>query len=263
MTSIATCWKITRTDGVIYAFTDHDRDLDIDGVIYESSAGFVPSSIQRTVDTQTDNQQFVGVIDNEKLDAFELRTGKFDASRIEVIEADWSTSSKVRTLYKGFLGPIEVAGSQYRATAYSIEAELQKPIGRTIKLRCDANLGDDRCGYSLTPDNVTVASVINSMSFADTSLTAADGSYNDGKITWSSGMNSGLTFDVKRYIAISSTIELYEPMPSPAQTGDTALIYRGCDKTLETCRDVFGNVVNFQGFPQLPGVKDLIGGSVA
>jgi hypothetical protein len=34
VTLVATCWKITRRDGVIQGFIDHVRHLEVDGVIY-------------------------------------------------------------------------------------------------------------------------------------------------------------------------------------------------------------------------------------
>jgi uncharacterized phage protein (TIGR02218 family) len=42
-------------------------------------------------------------------------------------------------------------------------------------------------------------------------------------------------------------------MPRPIQAGDTFSITAGCDKRFETCRDRFSNVVNFGGFPHMPG----------
>jgi uncharacterized phage protein (TIGR02218 family) len=42
-------------------------------------------------------------------------------------------------------------------------------------------------------------------------------------------------------------------MPRPIEVGDTFDITAGCDKRLETCRDRFSNVVNFGGFPHMPG----------
>jgi hypothetical protein len=32
VTTLATCWQITHRDGVVLGFTDHDRDLEVDGV---------------------------------------------------------------------------------------------------------------------------------------------------------------------------------------------------------------------------------------
>ena len=34
VTTLATCWRITRTDGLVFRFTDHDRDLAADGEVY-------------------------------------------------------------------------------------------------------------------------------------------------------------------------------------------------------------------------------------
>ena len=119
-----------------------------------------------------------------------------------------------------------MAGNQYSATLTSMEAELEKPIGRTIQLRCDADLGDTRCGYSLTADSCTVTTVNSRLSFIDSSLTAADDYYNGGKVTWLTGNNAGLTFDIKRYVSSSDTIELYEPTPYAIQVGDTCSLYR-------------------------------------
>lgn len=263
MTTLATCWKLTRKDAAIFAFTDHDLDLTVSGTTYESAVGFVPSAVERSTELQADNQVLTGIIDSSTLSAAELRTGKFEGARVEVIEVDWTTQAKVRTLYAGFLGKVDIVGNQYSATALSLESELVKSIGRIVGLRCDADLGDARCGFSLTSDSLSVTSVASRLSFVDTALTAADGYYANGKVTWLTGSNAGLTFDIKRYIAATDTIELFEPTPYAIQVGDTGNLFRGCDKTIETCRDSFSNLNNFRGFPYLPGVKDLVSGNAS
>ena len=262
MTTLSTCWKLTRNDATVYAFTDHDADLVIGGVTYQSAVGFAPSAVERTIDLTADNQKLTGIIDSVTLTPGDLRTGKFDGARVEIIEVDWSTQTKERTLLVGFLGTVTLVDNQYTAELTSLESELAKPIGRTVALRCDANLGDARCGFSLSSDSVTVTTGGGALSFIDTGLTADDAYYNGGKITWLTGDNAGLTFDVKRYVAASDTVELFEPTPYTIAVGDTANIFRGCDRTFETCRDTFDNVENFRGFPHVPGVKDLISGKV-
>jgi len=32
--SICTCWKLTRRDGVIFGFADHDSDITFDSIVY-------------------------------------------------------------------------------------------------------------------------------------------------------------------------------------------------------------------------------------
>ena len=263
-TTLTTCVKITRRDTTVEGYTAHDQQLTVSGVDYEPSAGFFPSAAERTSSMRPDNQEILGIIDSVNLSEGDLLAGVYDGARVEIFVVDWTdtASGPVGYLLVGFLGSVTVVGSQYRVEFVSIESELQKPLGRVIALRCDADLGDARCGYTLVADSGTVTSVTPSTAkrvFIDTSLTAADGHYDGGAVTWTSGPNSGRTMDVKTYTAAADTVELYEPMPDAIAAGHAYDITQGCDKVFSTCRDTFSNEVNFRGFPFVPGVSDLIG----
>ena len=39
VTTLATCWRVTRTDGAVFGFTDHDRDLVVSSVTYAAASG--------------------------------------------------------------------------------------------------------------------------------------------------------------------------------------------------------------------------------
>jgi len=80
--------------------------------------------------------------------------------------------------------------------------------------------------------------------------------YQNGLVTWLTGLNTGLKMEVKRY-AIGS-LELFEAMPYTVAMGDTYTVSAGCDKQLSTCRDRFANVINFRGEPHLPGNDALM-----
>ena len=261
MTTLATCWKITRRDEFVEGYTSHDKDLTVGGVTYLSSAGYAPSAIERGSSMHADNQQVVGIIDSDSLSADDLRSGIYDGARVEVLLVDWATSTQVTKLLAGHFGSVKIEGNQYSVDLQSIEGELAKPIGRTYGTRCDADLGDARCGYSLSADSGAVASVTMAKRvFVDTGRSEADGYYDGGKVIWTSGANAGRTMDVKKYTLSTQTIELFEPMASGIAASDTYDLYRGCDKTFETCRDTFSNSVNFRGFPYIPGISDLISG---
>ena len=49
------------------------------------------------------------------------------------------------------------------------------------------------------------------------------------------------------------TIELWQPVRQPLSAGQTFVVTAGCDKHLTTCRTKFSNVINFRGFPHMPG----------
>jgi hypothetical protein len=72
-----------------------------------------------------------------------------------------------------------------------------------------------------------------------------------GRITMTSGTNSGLQKRVLGYTPATSTVVLDYPFPFPVNAGDGYTIYAGCDKQMSTCTN-FGNLVNYGGFPYIP-----------
>ena len=48
-------------------------------------------------------------------------------------------------------------------------------------------------------------------------------------------------------------IELWAPLRATIAPGDGLRLIAGCDKRFETCRVKFDNLLNFQGFPDIPG----------
>jgi uncharacterized phage protein (TIGR02218 family) len=263
VTALCTCWKIARLDSVAEGYTDHDRTLVIDGVTYRPASGFAPSAVERSIELRADNQQIVGVIDSDWLSESDLRSGVYTGARVTTFLVDWSTSTAVYTLLVGHLGRVSITDGQYSVELVSLEQELSKPLGRTAQVRCDADLGDTRCGVSVSATAGVVSAVIVSRRvIEDTARVEADGHFNGGRVTWTMGANKGRSMDVKRYVASTQTIELSEPMPSDIILGDTYEITPGCDKTFETCRDVFLNHERFRGLPYLPGTTNLAGNNL-
>jgi uncharacterized phage protein (TIGR02218 family) len=56
-----------------------------------------------------------------------------------------------------------------------------------------------------------------------------------------------------RFAGKDRVVELWEPMRGVLEAGTVVRLTAGCDKRSETCSAKFANVVNFQGFPDLPG----------
>jgi len=79
-----------------------------------------------------------------------------------------------------------------------------------------------------------------------------------GLLTWTSGRNSGLSKEVDLYTYVGSIIVLVDKMPFTIEVGDEYIVNKGCDKLLFTCKRKFENVLNFGGFPHLPGEDILL-----
>jgi hypothetical protein len=46
VTTLARCWRLTRRDGVVMGFTDHDGDLAFDAVVHRARSGLEPSEAE-------------------------------------------------------------------------------------------------------------------------------------------------------------------------------------------------------------------------
>lgn len=80
--------------------------------------------------------------------------------------------------------------------------------------------------------------------------------FQNGLVTWITGLNAGLAAEVKLYSI--GYLELFQPMPYTVAVGDTYTVNAGCDKQLTTCIGRFSNVVNFRGFPHIPGMDQMM-----
>ena len=255
---------ITRRDAMVYRYTMHDRDLIVGGNLYKSLVGVTPTNIERDTTLQANNMALELLINDAEIAELELRSGRFAGARFLLQEVDYTDpdAAPPRTLLLGFLGQTQISGKQARCDVMELEHELSTTIGRTIQLRCDADLGDARCKFALTPVAVTVTTGGSALTFTDSGLVSTDEHFSGGRVDWLTGANAGIVSDVKQSLS-GTTFALWEPLPYPIQVGDTAQAYRGCDKTFETCRDVFSNAVNFRGFPYVPSLNDLVSGDVA
>ena len=93
LSRLATCMKITRTDGNVYCFTTHDAPLLIDGLRYAPAASFNPTDIASASNLDTDNVTIEGVLVDDAITEDDLRAGYWDyaAFRIFKVNGDKTT----------------------------------------------------------------------------------------------------------------------------------------------------------------------------
>lgn len=108
--------------------------------------------------------------------------------------------------------------------------------GCTLNPSSFAATGTASAGGSTTAFNVSV------------SMTAND--YAQGRIVFNSGANAGLQRGIKSNT--SSGITVVAPFPYIPAAGDSFTIYKGCDRTMGTCKNKFNNLVNYKGTDFVP-----------
>jgi len=100
-----------------------------------------------------------------------------------------------------------------------------------------------------------VTTLLGTSSFVASGLSGFDGEwFTAGKLTFTSGANAGNSVEVKSHRNVGNvTLSLWQVMPEPIAPGDTFVVTAGCDKRSSTCRGRFANLINFRGFPHVPG----------
>jgi uncharacterized phage protein (TIGR02218 family) len=75
--------------------------------------------------------------------------------------------------------------------------------------------------------------------------------FRDGSLRWVEGPQTG---QANAVVAIENEMLVLEKAIDPGVTvGHLARVREGCDHTIATCAGRFGNSINFQGEPFLPG----------
>ena len=261
-TTLANFWKITRQDGTVMGFTDHDQNITYDSVEYKASTGFSPTDVALKSDMSVSNLEVEGVLDSSAITEPDLHAGVYDYAGVEVFMLNYKDLTQgTLQLKRGILGEVSRSKGRFVAEVRGMSQHLQTNIGRIYIPQCDAIFADSRCGLdkaSFTGSDDVTSVTSNQVFFAVGAVFGDNEAYRNGELTWVTGSNAGLTFEVKEVNATSNEVILSLPAPYAIQIGDVFSITQGCDKLVETCRDRFNNIANFRGFPHLPGLDGLM-----
>lgn len=266
VTTLATCWRIERRDGQVFGFTDHLEALVVDGVTYQAASGYTASAIKSTAGMNVDNLEVSGGLDASAITEADLLAGKWDFAEVRIFQVNYEDLTQgTNKLRRGWLGEVRTADGAFTVELRGMMQLLQQNIGRVVSPACDADLGDARCKVNLGSfSNGTVSGTLTSVTsnrvFVDSSLGQATGWFTGGVVTWTSGPNQGLRMEVREFQS-GGQISLVLPMPYTVSIGDGYTMTAGCDKRLSTCRDKFANVINFRGFPHVPGLNRMSSGT--
>jgi uncharacterized phage protein (TIGR02218 family) len=263
----AQCWRITRRDGTVFAYTTHDRPITAIGTTFipcdslRASASGQSASVNKV---GAGDIEAVGLIADDGITEEDLYGGLFDNATVEIFEIAWDGSGAVERLTRGIVASVEHGGASYKLTVTTPGLRLsQQPLLTTYSPACRHVFGDTNCGIALGPLTVTgmvtttyAREGVNQLSFrrfADVTRVEATDYFVGGVITWTSGANTGVRSEVKSFDA--TVFELWDVLPNEIALSDTYSLTPGCPKTVLACQTLWGssNIANFGGFPHMPG----------
>lgn len=260
-TTLCSCWRVTRSDGVALGFTDHDRTLSFDGTVFEPDSGVSGGALSSSADLAVDNAEIEGALASDRLSAEDLAAGLYDGAGVELFRVNWADTDMRLLIKRGVIGEIARAGEAFKAEFRGISHALDQTVGRVYQRLCDVNLGSTPCGVDLDDPAYRAEGAVTSVSDGQRVIVSGlagfdEGWFANGTIEWTSGENAGVTAHVKSHGAApggGGAIALWLPPGKPVAIGDNFVLRAGCDKRFETCRAKFANTLNFRGAPFMPG----------
>lgn len=258
-TTLATCWKLTRRDGVVMGFADHDADMQVEDVTYVAQSGFTPSAVMASSGLNVDNLDVQGMLDSQSIAEEDVLAGRYDFAEIEIFQVNYQEPEAGRImLRRGWLGEITLKNGQFVAEVRGLTQKLSQQLGNLYSPACRAQLGDAQCRVAMGvyTKSGTIGSVTSNSVFRDPARNEENGYFANGRITFTSGANAGLAMKIKEFTNGEFVLAL--PMPYAIEAGDAYSAVAGCDKNFATCAARFGNAVNFRGEPHVPGIDRML-----
>jgi uncharacterized phage protein (TIGR02218 family) len=264
-TGVCRCWRLTRGDGVSFGFTDHDRPLSFGGVAFRPEAGLSAAALSQSTGLSVDNTEALGALSDDAITEADIVAGRYDGAAVEAWLVQWDAPENRVLQFRGSLGELTRSGGAFRAELRGLAERMNVPTGRVYQRACSAVLGDGDCSFDLaTPGYATEAEIV---------------AVEDGRVFWLElaepfeprwfergrcevldGVGAGLVAAIKidRVEGDLRRVELWDRLRANIAPGDRLRLVAGCDKRAETCRFKFGNLLNFRGFPDLPGDDWLV-----
>lgn len=143
-------WLLRRADGVVMGFTDHDRDLEVEGIHCRAASGWTTGAVEGSMGLVPGSAAAAGILDDDGISGADIRAGLYDHAEIVLWRVDWRRADLKVRLWTARLSRIRQAGERFTVELEGPLAALERVIGRTYGRDCDAVLGDARCTVDLT-----------------------------------------------------------------------------------------------------------------
>ena len=260
-TTVARAFAVTRGDGLVMGFTDHDRDLAFEGINFRADSGLTAKALQMGTGLAVDNSEAIGALRSDAITEEDILAGRYDGAEVRAWLVNWVDVSERALQFRGSLGEITRSGGAFSAELRGLSERLNLPQGRIYHARCSAVLGDAHCRFNLNQPGyaeeraaeiIEGARVFRFVNFAG----FEDRFFEKGRFRVLTGPAAGLVGMIKNdrlTSATQRTVELWQALGITPAPGDMVRIEAGCDKREDTCRLKFANLVNFRGFPDIPG----------
>lgn len=258
-TTTCLCWRLTRRDGLVQGFTEHDRDLVVDGTRFEAASGFAASEREAETGLAAATEDVRGGFSSAAISEADLAAGRYDGAGVECLLVNWAEPTQYMRLNLREVGEVSRAGGAFSAELRSLAHRLDQPQGRVYARRCDAAFGDVRCGIdrrAWQADATVVEMRDRNRIVVDGLQGQPGGTFDRGTLSTVLPSMAAVAADIETQVSRAdglSVLTLWLPLAEDLPAGTVLTLTAGCDKRFATCRSRFANALNFRGFPHVPG----------
>lgn len=257
-TSLARLFVVTRQDATVLRFTDLDRPIIFDGDTYRADITFDASAIfTSSILANAQSVTLRIMLGEGGITEDDIRQRRYDGARGDVWVIDYlDPALGVVKYYRGVFGQvvlsdksmaeIELTPSGAALDAQAIGAEVYQPT-------CRNSFGDGDCAKDLDALKVTfTVTAIDGQNIEAAEFVQADEYFTQGYVTWSTGLNSGTTQQLRTSSQSAGTISVVMMPLHAIQVGDEGEVVPACDKLAETCLNRWTNFEHFRAEPNVP-----------
>jgi uncharacterized phage protein (TIGR02218 family) len=216
-TTLALCWKVTKRNGDVLFGTDHDQDIIVNngnyaGIYLAGTTNITGSDVNANSDMTVDNMEVSGAFPDgsfqttmhlSEITQADIDSGILNYARVVILTLNWQAPNDGQiVLTKGFLGALSYDSSGgYKTEVRGMADLLTQNIGQCLTDKCDVKrFGDARCKFDASTVTVaaTVTAVTSRRAFSVGGYeTHAEGWFNNGLITGTSGKNAGFKKQIR------------------------------------------------------------------
>lgn len=252
-TTLCRCWAVVRRDGWTMGFTDHDLDLRFDGIDFRADTGLSAAALQQTTGLSVDNTEALGALNDSSITDEDIEAGRFDGAEVRAWLVNWADVGRRALMFRGHIGEVRRREGAFEAELRGLTDILNQPTGRVYQKNGNAVLDPDDPAFAV---EVPIAEVEERRVFRFNDLTSyRDRWFQFGTLTMRTGEAKDLSGSIKRdyFEDGQRVIELWRPIRQPIKTGDRVHLLAGCDNTIGDHNEKFGSLLDFMGFPDIPG----------
>ncbi len=257
----ADLFTITLVNGSILRYTNGDGPLTYSGNTYTNTPLIKRSGTKLKVGIEVDSISITiwpkssDLVSGLPFPQF-VANGGFDGAIIQVdrcfMTTYGDTSAGIVNVFTGAVSDVAPSRNEILLTVSSDLQLLNILMPRnTYQPGCTHTLYDSGCGaVKATFGSASTVNSGSTTSQINCGLAQASGWFDGGTITFTSGVNSGVSRTVKSYTTGVLLVTL--PLPNVPAVSDAFTAYAGCDKSKDTCINKFNRLVSFRGMPYVP-----------